>query len=153
LNVPGWVHVLPHVNASLNAAAGVLLVLGLMLILKGKVKAHAFAMVSAFVASVAFLACYLTYHQALLHYTGSGSRGFPGTGVLRQAYLTMLISHTVLAALVPFLALRMFYLAWKKRWPSHRKLGKFTFPVWLYVSTTGVIIYFVLYHMPMGQGN
>jgi protein SCO1/2 len=153
LIVPGWVHVLPHVNATLNAAAGVLLVVGLVLIRKGKKQAHACAMVSAFVASVAFLACYLTYHQALLHYTGSGSRGFAGTGIVRVAYLTMLISHTILAALVPVLALRMFYLAWKKRWSTHRKWGKFTLPIWLYVSTTGVIIYVVLYHLPMGQGN
>jgi protein SCO1/2/putative membrane protein len=153
LNVPGWVHVLPHVNASLNAAACVLLVAGLVLIRRGKWKAHACVMVSTFFVSTAFLACYLVYHQALLHYTGSGSRGFPGTGVLRQAYLTMLISHTVLAAFVPILALRMMYLAWRKRWDSHRKLGKWTFPVWLYVSTTGVIIYWVLYHMAVGQGS
>jgi len=146
LNVPDWVHLLPHVNATLNGSACVLLVLGMWLIRSGKVKAHATVMISTFFVSVAFLACYLAYHQALLHYTGSGSRGFPGTGVLRQAYLTMLLTHTVLAAFVPVLALRMMYLAWRKRWESHRRLGKWTFPIWLYVSATGVIIYFVLYH-------
>jgi protein SCO1 len=147
LNVPAWVHVLPHVNATLNASACVLLVAGIVLIRRGKWRAHASVMVATFFASIVFLACYLIYHQALLHYTGSGSRGFPGTGVVKQAYLTMLISHTVLAALVPVLALRMFYLAWKRRWESHRKLGKWTFPIWLYVSATGVIIYVVLYHL------
>jgi uncharacterized membrane protein YozB (DUF420 family) len=146
LNVPAWVHLLPHVNATLNGSACVLLLAGIVLIRSGKVKAHATVMISTFFVSVAFLACYLAYHQALLHYTGSGSRGFPGTGVLRQAYLTMLLTHTVLAAFVPVLALRMMYLAWRKRWDKHRRLGKWTFPIWLYVSATGVIIYFVLYH-------
>ena len=153
MNVPAWVRVLPHINAGLNAASCVLLVTGLMLIRRGKKTAHATVMISTFIASTAFLACYLTYHQALFHYTGSGSAGFQGTGLLRQAYLTMLISHSTLAALVPFLALRMFYLAWKERWRSHKKLGRFTFPIWLYVSTTGVIIYLVLYHMPLGPGH
>lgn len=153
MNVPGWVHVLPHINATLNGASCVLLVLGFVLIRLGKWKAHAVIMVSTFFVSTAFLVCYLVYHQALWHYTGSGSRRFPGTGVLRQAYLTMLISHTVLAACVPVLAIRMMYLAWKARWRTHRKLGLITFPIWLYVSSTGVIIYWVLYHAHIGQGS
>ncbi len=147
MTVPGWVHVLPHVNAALNASAGLLLVVGFSFIKAGKVRAHASAMVSAFVASSAFLACYLVYHEALLRYTGSGSHAFTGTGFIRPVYFAILISHTVLAALVPILALRMFYLAWRRRWPSHRKLGKLAFPIWLYVSSTGVIIYWMLYHM------
>ena len=104
MNVPDWVHLLPHVNATLNGSACVLLLVGMWLIHRGKWRAHACVMISTFFVSVAFLACYLVYHQALLHYTGSGSRGFPGTGVLRQAYLTMLLTHTVLAAFVPVLA-------------------------------------------------
>ena len=115
MNVPSWVHLLPHVNATLNGSACVLLLVGMWLIRREKWQAHACVMISTFFVSVAFLACYLIYHQALLHYTGSGSRGFPGTGVLRQAYLTMLLTHTVLAAFVPVLALRMMYLAWRKR--------------------------------------
>ena len=153
MSVPGWVHVLPHVNATLNGASCVMLVAGLMLIRRGKVKAHACTMISTFVVSSAFLACYLVYHQALWHYTGSGSRAFPGTGAVRAAYLTMLISHIVLAFFVPVFAISMIYLAWRERWRTHRKLGKIEFPVWLYVSVTGVIIYFVLYHLPIGQGN
>jgi protein SCO1/2 len=150
LNVPGWVHVLPHVNASLNGLSCLMLVAGLVLIRRGRVKAHATVMISTFFVSSAFLVCYLVYHQALLHYTGSGSRGFPGTGALRYAYLTMLLTHTVLAAFVPVLAIAMMWLAWKGRFRTHKKLGKITFPVWLYVSATGVIIYFVLYHLPVG---
>jgi protein SCO1 len=151
LNVPGWVHLLPHVNASLNGASCVLLLTGLWLIRRGRWRAHGFVMVSTFFMSTAFLVCYLVYHQALLHYTGSGSRGLPATGVVKQAYLALLLSHTILAAFVPVLALRMMYLAWQRRWATHRWWGKITFPIWLYVSATGVIIYFVLYHLPIGH--
>lgn len=152
MNLPGWASTLPHVNAGLNGAALILLLIGFALIRSGHVKAHACVMVSAFVMSSAFLACYLVYHQALLHYTGSGSRGFSGTGLVRRGYLTILLTHTVLAIVVPLLAIRMFYLAWRGRWTSHRRLGQVAFPIWVYVSATGVIIYWMLYHMPVGQG-
>ena len=115
--------------------------------------AHGVTMVLTFFVSTAFLACYLTYHQALMHYTGNGSHGFAGKGAVRPVYFTILISHTVLAALVPILALRMMYLAWRGRWQSHRRLGVITFPIWLYVSATGVIIYWMLYHLPAGLGG
>jgi protein SCO1 len=151
LNVPGWVSVLPHVNAALNAAALVLLLLGLWLIRNRKPRAHRLAMLSAFAASIAFLACYLVYHRALVVYTGRGSHGFPGTGLIHHAYLTILLSHTLLAACVPFLAISMIYLASRRRWRGHRGLAKVAFPVWVYVSATGVIIYWMLYHMPLGQ--
>lgn len=153
MNVPNWVGALPHVNATLNATALVLLLSGLALIKSGRKDSHRLAMLSAFVVSCAFLVCYLVYHWALHHYTGSGSRVFPGTGVLRGLYLTILIPHVVLAMFVPVLALRMIYLASKERWTGHRKLAKFTFPVWVYVSATGVIIYWMLYHMPIRQGS
>jgi protein SCO1 len=153
LNVPAWVSVLPHVNAALNASALALLLAGLWLIRHRMARAHRLAMISAFVASTAFLACYLVYHQALIVYTGRGSHGFPGTGLVHQAYLTILISHTVLAAGVPFLAISMMYLAGRRRWRGHRKLAKVAFPVWVYVSATGVIIYWMLYHMPLGRGG
>lgn len=151
MNVPSWVEALPHVNASLNGTAFVLLLAGLALIKSGRKEGHRRAMLAAFFTSIAFLACYVAYHAALHHYTGSGSRVFPGTGVLRRVYLTILISHVVLAALVPVLALRMIYLANKQRWSGHRKLAKVAFPVWVYVSGTGVIIYWMLYHMPIGR--
>lgn len=152
MNVPGWVSILPHVNAGLNAAALVLLLGGLWLIRHRMARAHRLAMISAFVASTAFLGCYLVYHRALMVYTGHGSHGFPGTGLVRHVYLTILLSHTVLAASVPFLAISMMYLAGQRRWRGHRKLAKFAFPIWVYVSATGVIIYWMLYQMPLGRG-
>jgi protein SCO1 len=153
LNVPGWVLVLPHVNGSLNGLSLVLLLGGFALIRNGRVRAHKRAMLSAFAASCAFLACYLVYHSALDHYTGSGSRHFEGTGVVRQAYLTILVTHVVLAFFVPFLAMRMIYLAAKGRFGEHRRWAVVTFPVWVYVSATGVIIYGMLYHLPAGWGS
>lgn len=152
MNVPAWVGVLPHVNAVLNGAALVLLLVGLWLIRNRKARAHRTAMISAFIASTAFLVCYLVYHRALIVYTGHGSHGFPGTGFIRVTYMTILITHTFLAASVPFFAIAMMYLAGRKRWRGHRKLAKFAFPVWVYVSATGVIIYWMLYHMPLGNG-
>jgi uncharacterized membrane protein YozB (DUF420 family) len=153
LNVPGWVLVLPHVNGSLNALSLVLLLGGFALIRNGRVQAHKRSMLSAFAASTIFLACYLIYHFALHHYTGSGSRAFPGTGVVRGVYLTILISHIVLAFFVPILALRMIYLAVKGRFASHKRWAVVAFPVWVYVSATGVIIYAMLYHLPAGWGS
>jgi protein SCO1 len=131
----------------------VLLLGGFALIRNGRVRAHRGAMLSAFATSTAFLACYLIYHFALHHYTGSGSRAFAGTGLVRGAYLTILISHIVLAFFVPFLAIRMIYLAAKGRFGSHRRWATVTFPVWVYVSATGVIIYGMLYHLPAGWGS
>ncbi len=153
MNVPGWVEVLPHVNGSLNGLSLILLLGGFAMIRSGGVRAHKRAMLSAFAASVTFLACYLIYHFALHHYTGSGSRAFTGTGLIRNVYLTILFTHVVLAAFVPVLALRMIYLAAKGRFTSHRRWAKVTFPVWVYVSATGVIIYAMLYHLPAGWGS
>jgi uncharacterized membrane protein YozB (DUF420 family) len=153
LNVPAWVLVLPHINGSLNAASLVLLLGGFAMIRNGRVRAHKRAMLSAFAASSVFLACYLIYHFALHYYTGNGSRAFTGTGLIRGAYLTILISHIVLAFFVPGLALRMIYLAAKGRFASHRRWATVTFPVWVYVSATGVIIYAMLYHLPAAWGS
>jgi uncharacterized membrane protein YozB (DUF420 family) len=153
LNVPGWVNVLPEINASLNAASLVLLLGGFALIRNGQVRAHKRSMLSAFAASTVFLTCYLVYHFALHYYTGSGSRAFAGTGLIRGVYFTILISHIVLAFFVPFLALRMIYLAAKGRFAAHRRWAKVTFPVWVYVSATGVIIYGLLYHLPPAWGS
>ncbi len=153
MNVPGWVLALPHINGSLNAASLVLLLAGFALIRKGRVRAHKRAMLSAFAASIIFLACYLIYHFALYHYTGSGSRSFVGIGLIRRAYLTILFTHIVLAFFVPILASAMIYLAAKGRFRAHKRLAIVTFPVWVYVSATGVIIYAMLYHLPAGWGS
>ncbi len=132
---------LPALNASLNGTAALLLLAGLFLILKGKIKAHAAVMMLAFLVSTLFLASYLYYHA---HH---GATRFPGTGLARGTYLTILISHTILAVAVVPLALRTLYLAVKNRIPEHRRIARWTFPVWLYVSVTGVVVYWMLYRM------
>ncbi len=156
--IPDWVMWLPAVNASLNGVATVLLVRGWRQIHRGQRVAHKRTMLAAFGVSVAFLACYLTYHFALQHFTGSGSKKFEGVGLIRPIYFMILISHIVLAGFVPFLAGAAIWLGLKADkaerlgqtadWSRHRKVAKVTFPVWLYVSITGVVIYFLAYHWP-----
>ena len=134
------VHPLATTNAVLNALSTVLLVAGWVFIARGQWKAHRTAMIAAFAVSAVFLVCYLTYHYLVGHVP------FKGQGPVRTVYFTILISHIVLAVFVPILALRMFFLAWKGLWDGHRRLGKITMPIWLYVSVTGVVIYAMLYH-------
>lgn len=137
---------LPSVNAGLNATATVLLVLGLVLIKQGRVTAHRNVMLTAFAVSIAFLACYLTYHAALRAETGEAGVKFQGPSPIREMYLVVLFTHVVLAAAVPILALRTIYLGLRDRRPQHRRWARWTFPIWLYVSVTGVFIYVMLYH-------
>jgi len=134
------VHPLATINALLNTLATVLLVVGWRYIKRGNVRGHRAAMAAAFVTSAVFLACYLTYHYLVGHVP------FRGEGAVRPVYFAILISHILLAVAVPVLALRMFFLAWKGRWEAHRRLGRITLPIWLYVSVTGVVIYLMLYH-------
>ena len=133
-------HPLATLNAVLNSVAAVLLVIGWVTIARGNWKAHRAAMMAAFAVSAIFLVSYLTYHAI------AGSVPFKGQGAVRIVYFAILISHVILAAAVPVLALRMFFLAWKQRWDAHRRLGRITLPIWLYVSVTGVVIYLMLYH-------
>ena len=136
----GGVHPLATTNAVLNSLATVLLVAGWVFIARGNVRAHRACMVAAFATSAVFLACYLAYHYAVGHVP------FRGQGSIRTAYFAILVSHLLLAAAVPVLALRMFFLAWQGRFDAHRRLGRVTLPIWLYVSVTGVVIYLMLYH-------
>ena len=145
---PDWVRLLPPINASLNGLATVLLLAGYCLIKQRKQQAHKKVMLSAFGTSVAFLVCYLVYHFALKHYTGHPSKSFPGTGVIRTVYFGILISHVLLAFTVPVLALMTIYRGLKSDWERHKRVARITFPIWLYVSVTGVIIYFMVYHWP-----
>jgi uncharacterized membrane protein YozB (DUF420 family) len=133
---------LPTVNACLNSLATGLLTYGYILIRRGEKERHQKVMLSAFAVSVLFLICYLIYHYHV------GSVKYPGTGALRLAYLSILLTHVVLAALVPFLALRTLYLASKKRFDQHRKIARITWPIWMYVSVTGVVVYLMLYVFP-----
>ncbi|MBK9089012.1 MAG: DUF420 domain-containing protein [Holophagales bacterium] len=133
---------LPTVNALLNGTAATLLVTGFFLIRSGKREAHRRVMTSAFACSILFLVSYLVYHAEV------GSVRFQGTGTVRTVYLSILLTHTVLAAAVPFLAVATIVLARRERFDSHRRLARVTLPVWLYVSVTGVVIYLMLYRMP-----
>ena len=132
---------LPTVNAALNATAAVLLVVGYALIRKRQRAAHKRVMLAAFACSVLFLASYLVYHYQV------GSVRFQGTGAVRTVYLSILATHTVLAAAVPVLAVITLVLALRGRFDRHRALARWTLPIWLYVSITGVIVYWMLYRM------
>jgi len=134
------VHPLATTNAVLNSVATVLLIAGWVLARRGQVAAHRAVMVAAFLTSAVFLACYLAYHYLVGHVR------FEGEGTVRTIYLVILLSHILLAIAVPVLALRMFFLAWRGRFDAHRRLGRITLPIWLYVSVTGVVIYLMLYH-------
>lgn len=157
-DVPDWVLWFPPVNASLNGLATVLLLLGWWLIRRGHRDAHKRTMQAAFGVSAVFLACYLTYHFALHHYTGSGSKKFEGVGLIRPIYYAILLTHVVLAFFVAVLAPLTIWKGLKAdraerlgqpaNWAAHRRIAKVTFPIWVYVSVTGVVIYFLAYHWP-----
>ncbi len=130
---------LPTVNATLNGTATILLLAGYRQIKAGRKEQHKTAMLAAFAASILFLTSYLIYHAKV------GSVAYPGTGLIRTVYLGILISHVILAAVVPALALMTLYRAWKGRFAHHAKIARITLPIWLYVSVTGVIVYLMLY--------
>lgn len=132
---------LPALNALLNLTAAILLVTGYILIRQGKREAHRKVMTAALAASVLFLTSYLIYHAQV------GSVRFAKEGAIRTVYLTILLTHTVLAATVPFLAIVTLRRAWKGEFAKHRALARWTLPIWLYVSVTGVIVYLMLYQM------
>jgi uncharacterized membrane protein YozB (DUF420 family) len=142
--------ILPHVNAALNALATILLVAGLVLIKRRRETAHKWTMLACFGTSVLFLACYLTHHWYLKYVVKLpyGSHLFPAEfPVARIIYLAVLIPHVILAAAVPFLALATIYMGLADKRPVHRRLAKWTFPIWLYVSITGVIVYVMRYQL------
>lgn len=132
---------LPALNAGLNASAAVLLVTGYWLIRSGRKQAHKRVMVAAFAVSCLFLISYLVYHYQV------GSVRFQKTGAIRTVYLSILATHTVLAAAVPLLAIVTLTRALRGRFERHRSIARWTLPVWLYVSVTGVVVYWMLYQM------
>ncbi len=132
---------LPAVNATLNAIACTLLVTGWFFIRSGRRTAHRNCMVAAFACSVVFLASYLVYHAKV------GSVPFAGTGAIRTIYFAILIPHIILAGLVPFLALWTLYRALCGQFERHRRIARITFPIWVFVSVTGVLVYGMLYHL------
>lgn len=133
--------ILPHVNATLNGTAAVLLLVGYRMIRQRRIAAHRLCMIAAFVVSILFLISYLIYHFQ------AGSVRFQGTGPVRTVYLTILLTHTVLAAVVPFFAAITLWRALSGRFDKHARIARWTLPVWLYVSITGVVVYWMLYHL------
>jgi putative membrane protein len=153
-------HLLVHINASLNSLATVLLLVGLYLIKHGRIEAHKRTMLTAFAVSIAFLACYLWYHYQV------GRVEFTHPGLVWYVYRAILLSHVVLAMTVPFLAMRQIYLGFRALGccapevhqaeqlsaaaayrEKHIRLARVTFPIWLYVSVTGVVVYVMVYHL------
>lgn len=131
----------PALNATLNGTTAVLLIIGWLLIRSGKREAHRWTMVTAFCVSSVFLACYLWYHA---HH---GVTHYQKTGPMRTVYFTILGTHTFLAVAVLPVILRALYLAAAGRFAEHRKAARWAFPIWLYVSTTGVAVYWILYRL------
>lgn len=132
---------LPALNAVLNSIAFVLLLTGYGLIRKGKRDAHRKVMLAAFGVSVVFLMSYLTYHFQV------GSVKFQKQGPIRTVYFAILLSHTILAAAVGIMAPITLFRALQQQFPAHRKIARITFPIWAYVSVTGVVVYLMLYQM------
>ena len=130
---------LPAVNATLNAISGTLLVIAYALIRARKIEQHRKVMIAAFAASSLFLVCYVIYHAQV------GSVRFTRHGFVRPLYFTILITHVTLAAAVLPMAIVTLSRGLKGRYPQHRRIARWTFPIWLYVSITGVIVYILLY--------
>ena len=133
------VHDLPAVNATLNGISAVLLVVGYVLIRIRRIDAHRRVMLAAFATSTLFLICYVVYHAQV------GSVRFPRQGFVRPLYFGILITHVTLAAAVPPLAIITLSRALKARFDRHRAIARWTLPIWLYVSVTGVLVYVLLY--------
>jgi len=135
--------IFPVINATLNGTSAVLIATGRGLIRRGHVAAHRAFMIAAVVSSTAFLACYVWYHA----HAGVGSVRFQGQGMVRPVYFAILISHTLLAVVVVPLVIITLVRALRARFDRHRAIARWTYPIWLYVSVTGVVIYVMLYHI------
>jgi putative membrane protein len=138
---------LPGVNATLNGLSAILLGAGYYFIRRKNREAHRNCMIAAFVASTLFLACYLTYHGYLAYYLHRGPTRFTEPAWFRPIYLGILLTHTVLAAVIVPLVLVTLHRALKQRFELHKKIARWTWPLWMYVSVTGVLIYLLLYRI------
>lgn len=141
IQVPPQYAIYPVINASLNGTSGVLLLIGRSLIKHGRMAAHRAVMIAALISSTFFLISYLYYHYHV------GSIRFQGQGVWRPVYFTILISHTTLAIVIVPMVIITLSRALRQRYASHRAIARWTFPLWLYVSVTGVIVYLMLYQL------
>ncbi|MBI4354093.1 MAG: DUF420 domain-containing protein [Candidatus Omnitrophica bacterium] len=133
--------IVPALNACLNATSAVLLTVGYVCIRAKRTLAHILCMVGACVVSLVFLVSYVNYHRQV------GMTRFTAEGWIRPVYFTVLISHTILAVVIVPLVVRTVMLAMARRWVAHERLARVTLPLWLYVSVTGVLVYWMLYHL------
>jgi putative membrane protein len=138
---------LPAINASLNGLSAVLLTAGFIFIRQKKVIAHRNCMISAFCVSVVFLICYLTYHAYLAVVLHRGPTRFENPLWFRPIYLTILLTHTILAIVIVPMILITLSRAFRERFDKHKKIARWTWPLWMYVSVTGVIVYLLLYQI------
>lgn len=136
---------LPHLNAALNSTSTVLILLGYFCIRRKKIAAHRACMIGATAVSAVFLVSYLVYHYSV------GHTRFPETGIVKAVYLAILFSHIALAIAVPVLVAVAIYRALRNDIERHRKIARWAFPIWLYVSVTGVVVYLMLYHLYPGR--
>jgi uncharacterized membrane protein YozB (DUF420 family) len=141
MQIPQQYAIFPAINAALNGTSAVLLVTGHRLIKRGRMAAHRAVMLTALTTSALFLISYLYYHYHV------GSVHFRGQGWSRPVYFTILTSHTILAAVIVPLIIVTLTRALRERFDRHRMIARWTFPLWMYVSVTGVIVYFMLYHL------
>ena len=138
--------IFPAVNATLNGTCAVLLLIGRRLIAQKRRQQHRAVMIAAVITSSLFLICYITYHALLQIYAHGAITRFQGTGLSRPVYFSILLSHTILAVVTVPLVLVTLSRGLRERFDKHRAIARWTFPIWLYVSVTGVLIYFMLYH-------
>ena len=139
--MPEYISSLPHLNAVLNTTSALLLLAGFRFIRLGRIQAHRNCQVTAVLTSTLFLISYLTYHYY------HGATRFSGQGLVRSVYFTILITHTILAVVIVPLIIVTLYRAARKDFIRHRRIARWTLPLWLYVSVTGVIVYLMLYHI------
>src|SRR6185295_16955004 len=139
--MPDYISYLPHANAILNTTSAILLLSGYRFIRRGQILAHRNCQLAAFTTSSLFLISYLTYHYY------HGATRFPGQGIVRPIYFLILLTHTILAVIIVPLILMTLYRAAKGDFERHRRIARWTLPIWLYVSVTGVVVYLMLYHL------
>ena len=138
---------LPAVNAALNGLSAVFLTSGILFIRRGRKVAHRNCMISAVIASILFLVCYITYHSYVAYHLHQGPTRFLEPAWFRPIYLTILITHTFLAVVVVPMVIMTVNRARTARFEAHKKIARWTWPIWMYVSVTGVLIYFLLYQI------
>jgi len=142
-----WLGIFPHLNAALNTSAAIAILTGFYFIMKKKIAQHRFSMLTASVVSALFLVSYLTHHAIRTYYFGLSPTKFTGQGIIRPIYFTILTSHTVLATLITPFILVTLYRGLTGQVEKHRRLARLVFPVWFYVSVTGVVVYLMLYQI------